>query len=310
MYSPIPPCCRFDPVHEIMEDSAPCRYCGACGFHSCLKWRERVMIFATIVSFIGIVLQLFPVIAYSENIDINKRFAWTYGDVKSRVVYPPAFLNHLESQNVTLGKVNWSNAEDVYIGLKGFVLCDEDDNCDFETWDGGCQKVAQCDLIEDFFPPEYSEDCGSYCDKCRDANGAVITVTILGFVTAFPQMFTDIQRSTWMGDLNCQKVMGIVTGCLGFFSTLAALTGYVEACGRELPHKNGALEVDWRPGGSWFFILFAILLKPLDVCIHCAVPTPLYKRQEGYNGWADPPDGEWDLIKKRDGDSEVEITDQ
>lgn len=311
MYSPIPPFCRFTVCHESCEDNLCCRTCGSCGFHKCLSWREKIMTLACVLSFIGIILQLPPVIGITENVNVIKNTAWAYGDVKQNQVYPAAFI---DSQNVTLHEVNWSNAEEVFISLKGFVLCSSS-TCAFNSWGEDCTAVALCEEAENYFPAgTVPEDCGKYCEDCELANDAAYKVAIVGFVTAFPQLFTDIQRSTWKGDLNCQKVMGIVTGLFGFFSTLAALSAYSEACGRKLPTEVADLEIVWKFGPSWLLIFFAILLKPIDAIIHCAVPTPVYKRQEGYNGWAEPPENEYDWVKRMpesnnrvEGDQDVEI---
>lgn len=311
MYSPIPPFCRFTCAHQIFEDSLCCRTCGSCGFHKCLSWRERVMIFASVLSFIGIIFQLPPVIGITENVNIIKKTAWALGDVKENIVYPPAFLDSL---NATLPEVNWGNAEKVFISLKGFVLCSSS-SCEFIDWGNDCLELTLCEEAQDYFPAgTFENDCGQYCSDCDSANAAAEKVAIIGFITAFPQLFTDIQRSTWKGDLNCQKVMGIVTGLFGFFSTLAALSAYNEACGRKLPTEMGTLELEWRVASSWILIFFAIIMKPIDAIIHCSVPTPVYKRQEGYDGWAPPPENEYDWVKRMpdtadrvEGDCGVEI---
>ena len=46
----------------------------------------------------------------------------------------------------------------------------------------------------------------------------------------FTQLQTDVLRSTRRGDLNCQKGMGVFTGCFGGITTLAALIAFANNC--------------------------------------------------------------------------------
>ena len=51
-----------------------------------------------------------------------------------------------------------------------------------------------------------------FCTSCRDVILDTESMIISSVVTEIVQMVTDLQRSTPYGDVNCQKVMGMVTG--------------------------------------------------------------------------------------------------
>lgn len=83
---------------------------------------------------------------------------------------------------------------------------------DFDFYAGLNKIVIEgCDL-GDFCPPQSqswtSVSCDTYfdnCGECKDASVGSVTLVIMSFVTQFPQITTDIQRSKPNYDLHCQK---------------------------------------------------------------------------------------------------------
>mmetsp|Transcript_13521 Transcript_13521/g.50304 ORF Transcript_13521/g.50304 Transcript_13521/m.50304 type:complete len:185 (+) Transcript_13521:566-1120(+) len=135
----------------------------------------------------------------------------------------------------------------------------------------------------DWDDSEYcNDDYFDNCDECRDAAEGTFSVAILSFVTAIPQLATDIQRSHLDGDVNCQRLFGIVTGTVGCISGIISVLTYTQACGENFPDEGvtvvDGLEVEsefsYRLGPSAILLLVASLMKLIDVAIHCLVPVP------------------------------------
>uniref|UniRef100_A0A6U3A1P7 Uncharacterized protein n=2 Tax=Lotharella globosa TaxID=91324 RepID=A0A6U3A1P7_9EUKA len=97
----------------------------------------------------------------------------------------------------------------------------------------------------------------------------------MALITSIPQLTTDVQRSHPEGDLNCQKVFGVVTGILGFVTTLAAINTFVGDCQRNLTSTdpNGG-HITYTFGPSLILLTLATFAKLLDVTIHLILPLP------------------------------------
>ena len=91
--------------------------------------------------------------------------------------------------------------------------------------------------------------------------------------------------------MNCQRVMGILTGLLGMATGLFACLRFGLACwGGPRAHLTGdhltiavvgtGLEVDvlWTQRPGYMCMAVAIALKAVDVLCHLLVPTPPAKR--------------------------------
>ena len=114
-------------------------------------------------------------------------------------------------------------------------------------------------------------------------------------ITQVFQMTTDLQRTTAFGDLNCQKLFGIVTDIYGLFSSLEALRGFRKDCGlkSDNPEWSRGSDVDGIlidtgedvkvnvrvvPGVSFILLWCAVWLKVVDIVCHLIVPTPRNKQ--------------------------------
>ena len=68
--------------------------------------------------------------------------------------------------------------------------------------------------------------------------------------------------------------MGILTGILGFLSTLAALNTFADTCFRELGSNDSSVDLDKQFGPALVMLLIATILKAFDVWAHIVVPVP------------------------------------
>jgi len=235
LYTPLPPCLSVPVCSACLEESACCRKCGTCGSESCRDNRANLMLFAAFLSFLGLVLQIVAVVGTSTKDMDVINTAWT---------------------------VHNGDLIDSYVGLNEVVVCvdgeRDNDHCHGFGWDD-----TAC-------PESFT-----HCDECKDACDATIMTSITSVITAIPQFTTDIQRSTIAGDVNCQKVFGVLTGCLGFLLTLSSLATYADGCHNNLPDG-------YEFGPGFVCILIATLLKPLDVLFHAILPVPKSKTKDHY----------------------------
>ena len=113
-----------------------------------------------------------------------------------------------------------------------------------------------------------------YCHQCKNACASTYNAVIVSLVTSVPQLLTDIQRSTRRGDLNCQKVMGVVTGIIGTLSSLSSLSLYANGCLNNLPTSDNLGDsITYSFGPGFVCLLLATLLKPFDVLVHFVTPV-------------------------------------
>ena len=68
--------------------------------------------------------------------------------------------------------------------------------------------------------------------------------------------------------------MGILTGTLGLFSTLAALNSFADTCFRSLDSSVGYITLDKHPGAAFILLLIATIFKLFDIWAHVIVPVP------------------------------------
>jgi len=168
----------------------------------------------------------------------------------------------------TLKNFSWSYGEstadsgEIFLGLYGIVECPANQGCKYTEY-GNDECTAQ------------------FCDDCKNASSDSIPTAVMGVVTYLPQVLTDIQRSTPEGDINCQKFLGILTGIIGFVTTISAISTYTDACQNGLEdHTTG---IQWVLGPGLAFLFLSAAIKPFDVIFHCILPTPLEKTADDYD---------------------------
>ncbi|GMI22737.1 hypothetical protein TeGR_g2048 [Tetraparma gracilis] len=148
------------------------------------------------------------------------------------------------------------NGADVFVGLRAITVEYSPSNSTTYRWD-----TAEC-------PGILSADV---CEPCKEAALGTVTLTIMGLVTYFPQLTTDLLRSQRDLDVRCQKVFGVLTGLWGCFSTLLALNSFRTSCRVHLDDLPGN---DWYPGPGLVAITIASAIKIFDVALHLYVQVP------------------------------------
>lgn len=68
--------------------------------------------------------------------------------------------------------------------------------------------------------------------------------------------------------------IGIVTGFLGLFLTLAALNAFAVACYTDLEPAQDLSTVEKYPGPALVLLVVATVLKVVDIWAHFIVPLP------------------------------------
>jgi len=241
------------------------------------------MVWAAILSLVALILQIIPAISLTNDAEIIKTVSWT------NAKFEIPFTNKTSSVPFVARK---SLTGQMYISLNNVVQCRTDvqpEICRKYTWDDGCKGSSfECDLVRNL-PGASEHDCGKYCEPCSEASSASVSVAAMSLVTALVQLTTDIQRSTANGDLNCQKAMGVITGLFGFGTTLAALNTFQLGCYQNLPLSLYTATFTYTLGPSFWCLFIATLLKIPDALLHAILPTPEYKRKEGYKTYDEEP---------------------
>lgn len=116
------------------------------------------------------------------------------------------------------------------------------------------------------------------CTECKDSMLASNTL-ILGLITTWPSIMTNLQRATPFGDINCQATAGSVVAIFSFCNTLVALVKYAFACKDNMPGSiiglsGEVLEIEWSFGAGYICLLIATILKFVDIVLHFSLPTP------------------------------------
>jgi hypothetical protein len=215
------------------------------------------MFFAAMVSILAIVLQLIPVLGITKTGSTIERIPWAEG----------TYTDPDDGAEIR-----------VFMGLRALFF----------------QRVVDGEVTADEVV-SWTQKCGEdnldapeYCDTCSAIATDTTVVAILALITAIPQLSTDLTRSTRKFDVNCQKAFGILTGTLGGLTTLAALVTFNEGCYADVEggsvivpssitgSEDLLLSFDWDLSTSFYCILFATLLKPVDVICHLLTPTPKF----------------------------------
>jgi hypothetical protein len=89
-----------------------------------------------------------------------------------------------------------------------------------------------------------------------------------------PAITGNIKRSTPSGDLNCTKLMTILSGLISTFTILISLSTYQTECYVNFPDEsdNGAT-ISYSLGPGFICLLIPQLFKPLEVMINILTPV-------------------------------------
>lgn len=145
---------------------------------------------------------------------------------------------------------------------------------DFKLWVGLSEVIYEENGVTTSLLWDEHDCVYDYCHDCKDACASTYNAVIVSLITSLPQLLTDIQRSTRRGDLNCQKVMGVVTGIIGTLSSLSSLSLYADGCLNNLPTSDvSGNSITYTFGPGFACLLLATLLKPIDVIVHFVTPV-------------------------------------
>jgi len=157
----------------------------------------------------------------------------------------------------------------LYVGLNEiYVEFANGTTTDMEWVDAGCTRFEDA-----------SNDPG-FCNACKIACEDSVNVAIVSLATTIPTITTDIQRSTRRGDMNCQKFMGIFTGFLGFFTTIASLSAYADGCYNNLPDELIGHNITYSLGPGFICLLIATVLKVFDIVVMIFTPVVPYNEDD------------------------------
>ena len=220
MYSPPPPCVdpneRCGPLcacRPYCEESTFCRYLGTIGLKekTLASWglpRHRLMLVASVLTFIGWILCILAALGMSKNRNLIRDWPWA-----------------------TATSTGSADEEEImYIGLSAAVVY---------TKSGKFVSKFLFDRHDD------SNNCGSDdgfgfggletsdCEACQGASTSLQLGTLFSLFTQLTQLLTDVQRSTVAGDVNCQKFMGIATGLFGLLSSACTMVAFRKSCWGE-----------------------------------------------------------------------------
>jgi len=230
--------------YKLLSENSCCISIGKWGTEWGKKNRSPIFFWAFWVSFVSWILLAATLACVSTSSSSVKAVPFFEGSI-----------------TVTVPATQIESSFNFYAGLNRIVVED-------------CNLGALC-------PPESqswdSVSCSQYftnCDECKDASVGSVSMVILSFITQLPQITGDLGRSMEKYDLHCQKTMGILTGILGLFSTLAALNSFADTCFRSLDSSVGYITLDKHPGAAFILLLIATIFKLFDIWAHVIVPVP------------------------------------
>jgi len=234
-------------MYNFFSENCFCKIIGSCGSSWADKNRSKIFFVASIFSFISLILLATCLVSLSSNKNAIKAVPFMYG---------------------LISPADGGDDFHFYNGVVSIYLQDAPDSLtEIKNW-----QDVECSSTEVFNE--------STCKDCKSASFQATQAIVIGFISQFPQIFTDLCRSKAKNDLNCLKLIGIVTGIIGFLSTMVALAGYSSNCYSKIDSSYDTTDVDKQLGPAFFLLLIATLLKLVDVIAHSLVPTP----KEGYFG--------------------------
>lgn len=266
------PCLWRGGCRRVFESSLLPRHFGRVGFAFADVHRAPIMTAAFCVSFLAWCCMLLSGLALTESDALVRSFAWAVGNAESpaRTITATRFVG--VSHRILVVSVAPSFAVSPNASLYSSVAWTDEEAC--------------------------SHEMESTCEQCALAAGSVTKLAIASILTQMVQMATDLQRTTPYGDMNCQKLMGVITGFYGLISGLKSLHYFSSGCWRSQPTtftweaapELGAFEFEARWGPGLGLMWLATLLKAVDIVCHLIVPTPRRKRETGADdrGWSLP----------------------
>lgn len=275
----------FPRVSGCVESPCCCVRCGAVGLDCVTRHRKPLFSVMLACNAISMILCVFAALSMSQSYEVLKAGYWTRADVE----FP------LESGQSDKFQVFWGINTRVFEfdcgGFSNQSICgDQLVSNGFVERDGmrysrdSHWNDASCmDTFGTFaVPVELTTVLGASCEECKDSLFSS-TSLVGGVITQIPTMATDCQRMTEFGDVNCQKVVGVMTNVLTFIVTFISVVRYREGCFVHLAsayHSEGrTYTIVWQLGHGWRCLIVAMFIKVIDATAHILVKTPLRCRR-------------------------------
>jgi len=256
------PCLWSAQCRLFFEHSRCSRTSGSIGCSWAERHRSPIMFFAFSVSFAAWIMILLASLALASNTTLVENFAWASGSIHSHGYF----------------------SAEVYLGMRRRVIdVEEYSNATNTTHSVIVTDWSNQNACNGFIS---GTSLNSTCQQCVDSLDSVSTLAITSVITQTIQLATDLQRTTPYGDMNCQKIMGVLTGVYGLISGLLSLQDFADSCWRAQPDsftiagypELGEVHAHFSYGFGAVLIFWATALKAVDILCHAIVPTPRQKR--------------------------------
>jgi hypothetical protein len=164
--------------------------------------------------------------------------------------------DNVENTSWTYGKSNTENIE-IWIGLK-MIVTKVRGTTQSSGWNSAdCESLSTSD----------------FCDNCKSSCLGSVSMVVMNFITMLPNVKGCIARSTRKGDSYCEKNFAIITGVIGFISTLSAISVYVQGCQNSLPNKIGGVDIDYTTGPGLACLATATFFQPINIIGNLLTPV-------------------------------------
>eukprot|EP00429_Kryptoperidinium_foliaceum_P019195 CAMPEP_0176034142 /NCGR_PEP_ID=MMETSP0120_2-20121206/16873_1 /TAXON_ID=160619 /ORGANISM="Kryptoperidinium foliaceum, Strain CCMP 1326" /LENGTH=312 /DNA_ID=CAMNT_0017367479 /DNA_START=111 /DNA_END=1049 /DNA_ORIENTATION=- len=265
---------KFMAMAPCIEFSPCCLACGKLGLRWGAAMRRPIFVFAFVLNVIGLSLTIVAFLGLTHDPATLRRVAWVqasgstsgcghclveiYIGMEMRLAVKdcrsPTVAESMDCVAQAEGLGYEPAARDRFIMERHIVWAHE----------AACSRVADAQLREQ-------------CVECGESLMSKAAL-ILTLVTEVPTFATNLQRSTRFGDLNCQKVMGLISNSFSFCTALIALVAFRQECYSSWPRSVGVLgEHDWHIGPGFRCLMVATLVRFVNIVCHLVVPAPREK---------------------------------
>lgn len=150
--------------------------------------------------------------------------------------------------------IGTSATETLYIGLEAQVVEIDGSTSVIDWTDTGCTM--------------------EYCDHCHRSSDLTVAAVVICFLLAIPPILTTYKRASRTRDQHFHKVRGIFLPVLSMITSMIALENFTNECYYYLPYKDSmSSDITWVVGPGSMCLVFAVVLKPIDIILHILVPV-------------------------------------
>jgi len=250
-------------IAPLLETNRCCRFLGGSGFTFGDLHRKRLMACAGVTKFISMILTMLALIGgLTVSPDTLQSLYWVHGkgdfQVQDLSLEVEAYLGMTLRYDVIHCNLPNCGAQ---LSIMGFEAIGENRFGRAIRWSDGPSCMPSLD----------NSQLRLSCQQCRDSLLPKNTL-ITSLVTYLPSLTTNCQRSTRFGDVNCQSTLGVVGNCLGLITGLTTLLAFRAICYSDMASQFP--DMSWHLGFGFRAMIFATLLKAVDMLCHALVPAP------------------------------------